>query len=267
MVLGDVDPDPQALVERVADMLQHYVEQAQARKLIFSPKSTIVGTTLGLARRVEQSLRRRGVLEFVAKTSVRDVGLDFGGGRRRTVLVRNARLAKAGGRMKQIAILSRASFVSRKLATSGAVPVALYGEEAMGLPSSFLLSLQSQMVVAAGMDPRAGCSAAMFEVAYGRRKDPWNVYLRDLLPAFFDVFRRSEGPARSGIVRTWALAARDVRSEAAAASSSSDPSASHPFAGATTGKVEGGCSFSGSTRWRKVSGTIGAVVNSLADLG
>ena len=55
-----------------------------------------------------------------------------------------------------LAILSRAYAPSRKLASSGAVPVALYGEEAMGLPAAFLTSLQNQMIAAAGMDPHSG---------------------------------------------------------------------------------------------------------------
>ena len=181
--------------------------------------------------------------------------------------MRNSRLAKAGGRMKQVAILSKASFDARKLASSGAIPAALYGEEAMGLPASFLSSLQNQMISASGMDPHAGCAAGMFEVAYGRRKDPWNIYLRDLVTVFYDVFRGAEGADKSGIVRTWALAARDVRSETAASSTLPALSSSSASSSSTSSAPSAPPAATCSTRWRKVSGTIGAVVNSLADLG
>ena len=153
VVLGDVGDDPRLLADKVTDMLLDYVEQSRARRLVFSPKSTIVATTLDLVRRVERGLRRHGVVEFTAKVSVRDVGLDFGGGRRRTVAVRNARLAKCSGRLRQIATLSRAYAPASKLSSSGAVPAALYGEEAMGLPAAFLQQLQNKMIMAAGMDP------------------------------------------------------------------------------------------------------------------
>ena len=75
IVLGDVGENADNLVDKVTDMLASYVLQSQARRLVFSPKSTIVGTTLALARRVERGLRNRGILEFTAKVAVRDVGL------------------------------------------------------------------------------------------------------------------------------------------------------------------------------------------------
>ena len=209
-----------------------------------------MATSLDLARMVERGFRQRGIVEFTAKTSVRDVGLDFGGGRRRTVVVRNARLAKCSGRLRQIGILSRSYAPASRLSSSGAVPAALYGEETMGLPAALLEKLENQMIMAAGMDPRAGCPAAMFEIAYGRRKDPWVVYLRDLLTSFFDVFRRSEGSFRAGIVRTWARAAKDVATEVSAATEAASSDGPR----------------TASLRCRKVGGTIGAVVNSLADL-
>lgn len=74
----------------------------------FSTKSTIVGSALPLARKVESRLRRRGVVEFRASPTVRDVGLDFEGGGRRTVVVRDDRTAKATERLRHIATLSRA---------------------------------------------------------------------------------------------------------------------------------------------------------------
>ena len=69
IVLGDVGEDADGLVEKVTDMLANYVVQSQARRLVFSPKSTIVGTTLALARRVERGFRSRGILEFTAKVA------------------------------------------------------------------------------------------------------------------------------------------------------------------------------------------------------
>ena len=45
------------------------------------------------------------------------------------------------------------------------------------------------MISAAGMDPHAGCAAAQFEIAYGRRRDPWVIYIKDLLVGFYDVLR------------------------------------------------------------------------------
>ena len=91
IVLGDVGEPPHALAEKVTSMLADYVLFSQARRFAFSSKSTIVASSLDLARKVERGLRRRGILEFTAKTSVRDVGLEFGGGRHRAVAVRNAR--------------------------------------------------------------------------------------------------------------------------------------------------------------------------------
>ena len=76
--------------------------------MVFSrEKPKIVASSMSLAKKVPSGLRKAGVKDFSAATSVRDLGIGFAGGRRRVVKVRNDRLAKAKKRLEVIQNLSQ----------------------------------------------------------------------------------------------------------------------------------------------------------------
>ena len=57
------------------------------------------------------------------------------------------------------------------LASTGAFPCILYGDEATGILAAAMRQIRAQMVRASGFNPHAGCMAAMLDIGFGRRKD------------------------------------------------------------------------------------------------
>ena len=60
-------------------------------------KPKTVASIFSLAKKIAAGLKKAGISNFSASVSVKDLGVDFAGGRRRTVLVRNSRLKKSAG--------------------------------------------------------------------------------------------------------------------------------------------------------------------------
>ena len=123
------------------------------------------------------------------------------------------------------------------------------------MPAAMLRDFQNQLIFDAGFDPRAGCSAGLFEILYGRRRDPWVIYASHITVAFFDVFRFADPELRAGIVHLWASTQVAIMMESEAAAAAAALSSSPPLCPGA------------STRWRRVAGTVTAYLDSLIDLG
>ncbi len=127
IAIGHASKDPRHAVNVITDVVECFVLRSRAKRLVFAVGTpAIVGSTMGLARAVVAKLRARGIDEFVAEPFTRDIGLDFGGGRRRAVGVARARLLKSKRRLE---VISGLGWRARKLAPVGRYPLAAGGRK------------------------------------------------------------------------------------------------------------------------------------------
>ena len=152
VVFGATRETSKELVTTMVDMARTFVKKVNILKLPFSRgKAKLVCSKMADARAIEAALRSQGYDIFQAALKVRDVGVDFGGGRRRATAVRNIRFEKAHRRLGRTARLAKVNFKASKLAITGAMPQAFFGASAYGLPMAVLWRMRSQVARASGL--------------------------------------------------------------------------------------------------------------------
>ena len=75
------------------------------------------------------------------------------------MVTRNSRIGKATKRLKAIQGMAHANYSAKKLATTGALPQALWDASAAGLPLSEIIPLQRAFAGATGIGGTATCNA------------------------------------------------------------------------------------------------------------
>ena len=166
VVLSEASGNESQLAFRITDMVADFANMSKTAKFSFSSgKPKIVASSFSLAKKIAAGLKKAGISNFSASVSVKDLGVDFAGGRRRTVLVRNSRLKKALVRLKAIKGMAQTNYTAKKLATTGAMPQALWDSSATGLPMSEILPLQRAFAGATGIGGTAACNATRIQLA------------------------------------------------------------------------------------------------------
>ena len=139
---------------------------------IFSSKSTIVATSIKLARDIARKLARcHGIHVKVAQNSS-DLGVDFAGGKKRRLATHKKRQAKGKVRLGRIATMVRANRKAASLTLTGAAPQILWGTQATGVAPSRMRSIRSSYAFAAGIQTRGRCTTTAIALRYGVDKDP-----------------------------------------------------------------------------------------------
>ena len=122
-------------------------------------KSALVASSPELARKMQAELKSRGIAIQV-RDAGRDVGADFGVGRRRRITLQHSRLRNVRSGIKTVLKLNATTKEARKLVLTSVAPRA-WGFSVMG-PSPTMMKTMNSLVVK-GLDIRkfGGCNATM----------------------------------------------------------------------------------------------------------
>ena len=236
VVLGKAAPTEKGLIDQLTDMAVTFHELSEQHKFPFSPgKVKIVASTLRIANQVQERLEAKGITIFKAARAVKDLGVDHGGGKSRSVVVRDARVQKAKGTFGKATQLAKVDSRAMKLGTTGAIPQAFYGASAYGIPAAILKGLRLDMATTCGVSTRHGCTTVQIVLGMGPTKEPHFVYLKQLMADFYTLWNNNPD-LREGINRQWMRARIQSHSRPAAL-------------------------------WQRTQGIIGATVASLRDVG
>ena len=166
-------------------------------KLILSPKSTIVSSSVGISKRVSVELASYGI-EIQWSTFARDLGVNFTGGRTRVTSIVKDRLNKAKRRNVKVTNLARSVRGARKLFNSGVYPQATWGHECVGLSDSMSLSLRRMAANATGIKPHGRCTTTVIFMSYGNRSDPKQRLAREVIIEYFNAIAHFDTPYLAG---------------------------------------------------------------------
>ena len=184
----------QHVVSVLAPAAHQFVVAARLLGLPLSTKtgaSVIVASHPVIAKRVALYVRRLGMRLNIA-SSARDLGALFGMRTRRFGLM-STRFAAAGVRLRQTRGLVREDRRARKLVTTGASPVAMYGVELLGLAPTWVRRFRAAMAAASGINQHQRCATTAVWISFGR--DPLLQAIRRMLVCWFRYFDAVRGIA------------------------------------------------------------------------
>ena len=110
-------------------------------KLTIRKTTIVTASEPSAAREVSGQLAKKGI-PCTPSLVGRDLGVDCGAGRRRSVKVMNARFAKAKKRISKLKVLKRYDKRSKTLHQTNIWPASNFGISAMGVPPSSVAKLR-----------------------------------------------------------------------------------------------------------------------------
>ena len=150
-------------------------------------KSQVVCSSKDMQRALQQ--RMDGDLWRVqVHMRARDLGVDMGAGRQRTVRILRTRFSKFQKRVARLRRMARASHRARALYHQ-AQPQATWGQEVMGLSPTMLQALRRSAVRATGLNIVGMSTTATLACVHGWRKDPASTTALSQIVAWVDVWR------------------------------------------------------------------------------
>ena len=196
-------------------------------------KCGILGPNRKLCIAVQGKLSAAGI-DLPVVNAIRDLGIDAGGGKRRSIAVLKGRVAAAKGRIGRIRMLSRRDKRAGKLFMTNARPAAIWESSASGLSRRMLASLRTDAAKATGVVKVAGaCVTTTIALTLGSSNDPAvtvpTSVIQDWLATWKlrpDLRRRLEG--------AWTVASR---------------------------------ALGASPTWHRVAGPLAATIKTLRDIG
>ena len=101
------------------------------------------------------------------------MGMDAGFGKKRAIPTQRARFKKAKLRKVQITKLWKRNKKAGKLARTGLMPQATWGQQGKGMAPSRLKELRGTMVKLSSAWRPGACSSTAIELMWGEEKDPF----------------------------------------------------------------------------------------------
>ena len=181
-------------------------------KLAVSPKSVVLSTSTTLAKSISNMIYTYTGHRLPIKRSARDLGvLNSIAPTRRTAVI-TSRFNKAKARMNRIAPLSRKVRGARILTSTGAIPSALWGHQAIGVAPRQLQELRSAAATAAAIGGAGRCTTTAIALSLGPDKDPALV-IADQQVRFFFSLLSSDSTLRGLTARHWSDLSKPLLSE------------------------------------------------------
>ena len=144
------------VIERAAQVTKFVVNGLAAEGFSLAKhKCGILGTDRTQFLAAQRHLKHEGISFPVVRT-IRDLGLDAGGGNQRSVAVLRKRIGGAKGRVGRIRILSRHDRRAAKFFATNARPAAVWGSTASGMSRRMLASMRTMAARATGAVNSAG---------------------------------------------------------------------------------------------------------------
>ena len=159
-----------AMVKRVVEAAEIVTFACDRLSLLISPKSTICCSNVK-----SEALLRRGLLELGISVGVtrrtRDLGVDTGGGSRRSVGVMRKRLCKAAKRSRRLAVIRRHTKKASSLHSTNIWPCASFGAAGMGIAPSTMQGIRTR--AAGAVCPKSGrCVTSSIAIGLLHNADP-----------------------------------------------------------------------------------------------
>ena len=169
---GPVD----VVVDRMSDATEALWERLNESGLKVSAKSIVVGSTLGVARRVQQRLADRGKRLQVSRAA-RDLGVDAAGGHRRSTAVQDLRRSKNASRVARIKVMKhilkgKVKKAATRLWKTGAWPAIAFGLTAQGVSRVSMAKLRGLAMQCTGLDVGGTCRTTAIQLVHGQDVDP-----------------------------------------------------------------------------------------------
>jgi len=168
---------------------------------ISARKSVIVLSDMVAARRLQRLLRGRGIQVNVA-TNVRDVGVGYAAGRRRTMKVQRNRRKEAAAKTKRTGTLVKACKAARKLLATGSWPKASWGHQASGIAPAAMRQIRGSFANALLPGARGRCATSTIALLGGQGAEPAIRAARDQYRAWLSIID-DKGIADDIITRAW----------------------------------------------------------------
>ena len=173
-------------------------------------KCGILGPNHKLCVKAQRKLSRAGI-DIPVVRAIRDLGLDAGGGKRRSVVVLRGRAAAARGRITRIRLLSRRIRRAGKLFLTNARPAAVWGSSASGMSRRMLASLRTDAARATGVVKVAGaCVTTTIAMTLGSSNDPAVTVPTSVIHDWIDTWKKRPD-LHQRIRQAWTIA-RDASS-------------------------------------------------------
>ncbi len=112
-------------------------------------------------------------LAFQTAGAAKDLGVDAGGGRKRSTVVLDGRIKKAKGRAIRAGVINKSvKKKSGRLWKTNVLPAAIYGAMAFGVPPTKVKKLRTIAVAAIGCDFKGSCTTTARHVHEIVNHDP-----------------------------------------------------------------------------------------------
>ena len=223
---------PKAIVRTQAPAAaRSFVVAARALGCRISSKSTIVASSLELARHVQKQLAPYVRVEVA--THGRDLGIDYSATKRRSIHVFAKRMKLAKARLRRIKAIAKKHKEAKKLVKTGFKPQATWGHAAKGMSPTAVRQYRANFATAQSSWRHGTCSTTLLAITQYPMVDPGVALRADLFHQWFQAVHDMP-KLRLQLKRHWNVLRPKLQ---------------------------------GPTRWSRVHDQMGAVIATLVDLG